>query len=199
MSAHSPRSTRPTVQRLTHLGALAAVVVVAASCACVPFPTGGGTTTTTAAPTTTAGPTTTTAGPTTTTPGPTTTVAPSDDHVDVDALEVGMCIDTADPAEALAEVALSDCEAPHQMEVFAVLDAPDGDYPGGYEIRAHAYEACQEPFEDYVGVPFWDSVYDITTITPSPSTWADGDRSIVCFVVDVDGNPLNSPAQGSTR
>jgi Septum formation len=138
---------------------------------------------------------------------PPTTVPGTVELVSVESLEPGDCVTPSADQDALREVPVADCAEAHGVETFAVLDideasfpdVPGGAYPGGAELRAFAYDACQAPFEAYVGVPFWDSVYDITTITPSPSSWATGDREIVCLIVDLDGNPLTGSARNAAR
>jgi len=171
------------------------------------IPVGGeGSTTTTPGGSTTS---TVPDGSTTTTSStvPPTTVPGTPELVSVETLEPGDCVTPSAEQDALREVPAADCDDAHGVETFAVLDidtadfpdAPGSAYPGGADLRAYAYDACQAPFEAYVGVPFWDSVLDITTITPSPSTWATGDREIVCLITDIDGNPLTGSARNAAR
>jgi len=148
-------------------------------------------------------------GSTTTTSStvPPTTVPGTVELVSVESLEPGDCVTPSAEQDALREVPVADCDDAHGVETFAVLDIDEADfpdlpgsaYPGGADLRAFAYDACQAPFEAYVGVPFWDSMLDITTITPSPSTWATGDREIVCLITDIDGNPLTGSARNAAR
>ena len=219
------RRARGVLARLTLAAGVAAVV---ASCGCAPFDPSAGGPSTTVDPdgtTTTVDPggttrqskggTTTTVDPggtTTTTvdPGGTTTTTTTlpggepGDTVDVDALESGQCATPADDDLFVDDVELNDCDEAHLAEVIGSIEIEDGTYPddaypGNDRIVPDAYEACQPRFEAYVGIPFWDSVYDIRTITPSPSTWAEGDRTITCLVVDVDGAPLTRAVRDSQR
>ena len=231
-STPSRRPRHAPVRRLATVGLFLVLAGCSASgggCAPVDGADGTSTTVTTEAPTTTEssvpvdpdGSTTTTDPSATTTtvdPGPdgstTTTVDPAGttttlpggtvELVSVDALEPEMCVTPSADEDALRYVALNECDEPHTVETFAVIDIPDdafagSAYPGGTDLQDYAYERCQGPFEDYVGVPFWDSVYDITTIIPAPSTWAQGDREIVCLITDIDGAALTSSAKNAER
>ena len=197
-----------------------ATAAFVASCSCAPFdppsgdPTsttvdettttvddGGGSTTTTTEP---GGSTTTQPGGSTTTTEPgsgttTTTTIPGGgepgDTVDVADLEPGTCIDPTDDSTFVETAELRDCEDPHEFEVIDTFTIaqdfyPDDAYPGGSTIVPDAYEACQPRFEAHTGEEFWESSYDLTTITPSPSTWAEGDREIVCLLINIDRSPL---------
>lgn len=218
-----------TQQRWLGVVLLVLTLVLAYACGPVDLPGGGGgtTTTTTTEPdgtTTTStttttepdGSTTTTTAPdgstttttttepdgTTTTSSTTTTTEPANTGpATVDELAAEDCVVPADDDLFVDDVEIVACDEPHDMEVFATYEVDDSveDYPGNSDIVRAAYDECQDYFEDYVGVEFWDSEYDITTITPSPSTWADGDREVVCLIVDIDGDPLTSPAKDSAR
>ncbi|MHB1139473.1 MAG: septum formation family protein [Microthrixaceae bacterium] len=146
-------------------------------------------------------------GSSTTSTVPPTTVPGTGELVSVESLEPGDCVTPSADQDALREVPVADCAAAHGVETFAVLeidetdfpDVTDDAYPGGADLRDVAYQACQTPFATYVGVPFWESSYDITTITPSPSSWVAGDREIVCLIVDMDGNLLTGSARDRAR
>ena len=52
-------------------------------------------------------------------------------------------------------------------------------------------------FEDYIGVPYVDSIYGVYTLYPSDQSWDLGDRSAVCMVVSPGGTPLTESVEGS--
>ncbi len=113
--------------------------------------------------------------------------------VSLDAIETGMCATTPTETLYLSDVEIQPCGDAHAFEIAGILtleaDAMS-DYPGGFVVESEAYEQCQTVFEDYSGVPFWDSGYDLKTVTPSASTWLQGDREVICLVVNIDGTPL---------
>ncbi|MFN0025955.1 MAG: septum formation family protein, partial [Acidimicrobiales bacterium] len=92
------------------------------------------------------------------------------------------------------------CAQPHDGETFAVLTLP-GDlqapFPGEAEAQRLARSACLAGFERYVGREYAVSRLRISLLRPSGSTWAAGDRVVVCTLYDQDLVPLNGPAQGS--
>lgn len=123
-------------------------------------------------------------------------------------LNIGDCFDDPeDNAEGLvSDLALIPCDEPHDNEVFALVDYPaeDGEaFPGDDAIETFADEECLPIFEDYVGLPYDESVLLFAPVKPTADTWADGDREIVCllYAVDADGNAeaLEGSMRGSNR
>ncbi len=131
---------------------------------------------------------------TTTLPGGTATVG-------VDTLEVEDCFSPADSDTFVDQVRVIDCDTPHTMEVFAQYEVDDdGDrYPGSSELTWAAQDECRERFEDYVGESYWDSQFDLTTLTPSFSTWDVGDRTVTCLIVAGDGGSFVGSARAADR
>lgn len=149
--------------------------------------------------TTTAVTTTTTApGATTTTPDPGREVAAID-------LSPGTCIEdaaafTGREVNEITEARVVPCRLEHQAEVYARTDLPeaeDAPFPGVGTLRREAQAACREPFAAFVGVPWTRSELEIAALWPSPESWADHDRSIVCAVFRLDGRPLTGTARNS--
>lgn len=108
----------------------------------------------------------------------------------------------ADPGDCIKELETGsvdelekvDCDEAHVAEVFAVPDLEDGDFPGVDEITNLAAEACLEEFEDYIGVAYDDSEYEIFPIAPSEESWNEADdREVICLA----GNPDQSELEGS--
>ncbi len=154
-----------------------------------------GSTTTTTQPD---GSTTTTTQPdgsttTTTVPGGGGEVVPADE------LAVEDCLIPVGDDVMVESVELIDCDDPHEAEVFAQFDVdpddlpegtgPDG-YPGGSELTWFGQDECQDRFEDYTGESYWTSRYDVLVVTPSFSSWSEGDRAVTCLLVDPDGGVL---------
>lgn len=143
--------------------------------------------TTTTAPPTTAEETTTTTAPPTTIGG----------DVDVFSFEVGDCFSDAG-GDTVESLPLISCDEEHDVEVYALYDLPDGDFPGDDAVVEAASEGCLERFDAYVGIAYADSVYDINTIFPTENTWNNlFDREIVCLLVRIDGQPNIGSAEGS--
>jgi hypothetical protein len=90
-----------------------------------------------------------------------------------------------------------DCTAPHDGEVVANLEAPEGDYPGEDGLLLFGSFNCGPPFEDYVGQSYADSRLDMVVFWPSQVMWLTGDRTVDCIAVDPEGEPLRRSVRGS--
>jgi len=84
-------------------------------------------------------------------------------------------------------VPIVDCSQPHQGEIYALPQLPDGEFPGDEAVQQTAQEECGgQAFTDYVGVPFQQSEFEVTFLLPSAVTWADGDREIACLIASTE-------------
>ena len=126
-------------------------------------------------------------------------VTPPAKAVGLDAVEVGACGAPATADLYVSAFTIADCKAPHAMELAGRYTLTEATYPGHTRLYLDAYRDCQPIFEKYVGMPYWDSRFDIRSITPSPSSWARGDRTVTCMVVGTGGAPLATPARDSRR
>ena len=103
-------------------------------------------------------------------------------------LEVGDCFDdeAAPGTEAveISSVPIVECDQPHDNEVFAVFDLPDGDFPGQAAVETSALDGCIERFEPYVGQPYETSLLEVYPIYPSSGSWDQGDQEVVCALYD---------------
>jgi hypothetical protein len=127
--------------------------------------------------------------------------APEGEETSVFDIEVGDCFSVGESAE-IETVFVVDCESPHIYEAYEVFDheaGADADYPGDEEILEYADTECQVPFEEFVGIPYEDSIWFITSVTPSAETWAEGDREIICTVALEDYSEVTGSAGGSAE
>lgn len=115
------------------------------------------------------------------------------DCADVPHLEVGGPLDPA-------TFELVPCDAPHDVEVGAVLDhpaAPGTGFPGVDSVDGYATDQCLRRFEEYVGSPYEASALDVAFVAPGADGWRDGDRRIACVLYHVDFTPLAGPVAGT--
>ncbi|MBN2624041.1 MAG: septum formation family protein, partial [Acidimicrobiales bacterium] len=70
--------------------------------------------------------------------------------------------------------------------------------PGADEMEAIVTDQCLPVFETFVGVPYEDSVLQVTWLEPTPGSWDAGDRELLCMLVDPAGEMTGS-AQGTAR
>jgi hypothetical protein len=147
---------------------------------------------------------TTTSTVTSTTAPPTTAPTPGQELPVVD-LAPGVCIEdasafTGQDVNEITETRAIACRLPHEAEAYARTDlpaGPDAGFPGVGRLRTVAQETCRDRFAGFVGVPWTSSELEIAALWPSPESWADGDRRVVCAVFRLDGEPLTGSARGS--
>ncbi len=89
-------------------------------------------------------------------------------------------------------------------EVFAKFDMEGGDdapYPGDAAVRTASEECIGTLFEDYVGLDYQSSRFDVFPITPTQDTWESdlNDREIICTANTVDGTPITGSIQGTAE
>lgn len=97
-----------------------------------------------------------------------------------------------------------DCAVPHRYEVFDIFEY-EGDgaggtaYPGVAVVQNWAENQCFSRFEAFVGTRWTLSELDIAVWFPTEDSWARGDGSIVCGVMDNSGRRLEGTQRGSNR
>lgn len=115
--------------------------------------------------------------------------------------EPGMCFHALTEVEAqvddLDEVA---CTEQHALEAFALVSYAEDDdtFPGADDLSAFADGHCAREFRDYVGVDYLDSSLYFTYLLPSPRSWEENDREVLCLVTTA-GEPLTESVKGSER
>ena len=86
------------------------------------------------------------------------------------------------------------CTQPHDSEVFLNQAITDSTYPddAGWDDLAGQY--CDPAFKSYVGSDMDSSRLDVQYIRPTSQSWDAGNKQLVCFTVDPDGNRTTSVA-----
>lgn len=107
------------------------------------------------------------------------------------AMEIGDCFQM--PTEDLVEsVEAVPCTDPHDAEVYAKFDMPDGIYPGEAAIVEAGDAGCLEQFAGFVGKPFAESALYFNYFNPTQESWDEPslkDREIVCVIITAPGEP----------
>ena len=150
--------------------------------------------------------TTTTTVTTTSAPSSTTPPEPGRVLAVID-LTPGVCIEdarafTGQEVNEITETRAVPCRLPHQAEAYARAELPAGPaagFPGVGRLRTVAQETCRDRFRAFVGVPWTTSELEIAALWPSPESWADGDRLVVCAVFRLDGAPMTGSARNSRQ
>jgi len=128
---------------------------------------------------------------------------PTDDRPSLfDDVQTGDCFQTPSGA-VIVDIETVLCSAPHDAEVFAVVDHPAAvgePYPADGELEAFAVDACGGPFEEFVGLPYGTSVLDIYFLYPLAPRWtALDDRTIVCAAYDPADLSIRGSLEGANR
>ena len=112
-----------------------------------------------------------------------TSAAAAEDPTSVFSLEVGQCIDAEADSGEVGSVPVVECSQPHEGEIYALPQAPDGGFPGEDALRQTAQDQCTgSAYTDYVGLPYEQSEFEVTFLLPTEESWSRGDREIGCIV-----------------
>ena len=141
---------------------------------------------------------------TTTTVAPTTT-NPAGVVTSIDKVDVGACLDNVPQVEQRSvAVIVVPCEDPHSFEVYDQQEyfseestAPGVDFPGDTVVSNVAETQCITEFEEFIGVQWEASEYDVQVWWPSETSWIDDDdRLVTCAVYRLNGEPSKGSARG---
>lgn len=94
-------------------------------------------------------------------------------------IKVGDCLAEIPDGDKVLRVQTIACDQPHAGEVFAVINIPDGDFPGEPAIEAF-HEQCGPQLATYAPDATTDEV-QLYVLYPTAETWASGDRAVTCI------------------
>jgi hypothetical protein len=126
------------------------------------------------------------------------TPAPEGDTVDVFTVQVGDCLNDGGIEGEVSETVVIDCAEPHDSEAYASIQIQDGDFPGDQAVEDQAIADCTTEFNNFVGLDYQSSSLDFAYYYPTEESWANGDREILCLIVDPAGQ-VEGSLQGSAR
>ncbi len=113
---------------------------------------------------------------------------------DVFTIAVGDCLNDAAVEGEVSEVLTIDCAEEHDSEAYASIIMDDGDFPGDTAVDDQAVSGCKAEFSTFVGIDYDSSVYDFSYYYPTEESWGQGDREILCLIVDPAGKITGSLA-----
>ena len=124
--------------------------------------------------------------------------------VDVHDLKTGNCISELvnEPkngetsATSATSAKLVDCSTPHQYEVTGTGQSTASTYAEA-STSDEVTAVCNPVLEKYVGSSSKAKKYRVVALTPSQSSWDQGDHSLVCFAQNRDNTPLNNSIKNS--
>ncbi|KUH82075.1 MULTISPECIES: DUF4190 domain-containing protein [unclassified Mycobacterium] len=116
----------------------------------------------------------------------------SEDTVTATEVRQGDCLAEIPGDTRVRTVQTVGCDESHAGEVFAVLQMPDGDFPGQAAIDAYA-EKCAPELAAYSPAAMTDDSVQLYVLYPTAETWAEGDRAVTCVAT------LDPPRTGSIK
>lgn len=112
---------------------------------------------------------------------------------DVFSIEIGDCLNDQSAQEEVTSVPIVDCSEPHDAEVFARTDSTSSSFPGADALFAELDAFCQgDAYTTFVGIPFAESVYYTSGYIPTDESWDNGDRELLCTIIDENGQVTGS-------
>ena len=111
-------------------------------------------------------------------------------------VKIGQCVQLPTD-ESVTDLETTDCSALHDAEIFYLSQVTEDERPSDSELEDMGGDACLAAFEGYVGIPYEESELDYTILYPSPGSWEQGDREIICFIISGDGT--DTQLAGSMR
>jgi hypothetical protein len=118
--------------------------------------------------------------------------------VDVFTIAVGDCLNDGGVDGEVTTVPTVDCAEPHDSEAYASILMPDGEFPGDSVVEDFAVEECTAAFDSFVGLAYADSTLSFSYYYPTAESWTNGDREILCLLVDPAGQVTGS-LKGAAR
>jgi hypothetical protein len=107
-------------------------------------------------------------------------------------VEMGDCLSEIPSDTRVLTVQTVGCEESHAGEVFAVLQMPEGDFPGQPAIDAYA-DKCSPELARYSPSALTDDSIQLYVLYPTAETWDQGDRAVTCVAT------LDPPRTGSIK
>lgn len=108
-------------------------------------------------------------------------------HLDALSLRAGDCFQNpsgTQPDPGMTQVTAVPCASSHNAQVIAQLPVPGSAYPGRAAFRAKAGPGCEASIAAVVDRSKLTATARLLWIYPLPQSWADGQRTISCVIVD---------------
>jgi Septum formation len=81
------------------------------------------------------------------------------------------------------------CDTPHGGEVFLIAQHPGASFPSDADFDRFADELCRPAFLAWTGDSLDEQdLLDLWWFAPTSEGWADGDRTIICYLAHADGS-----------
>ena len=129
---------------------------------------------------------------------PTPSANPTDGtETDAFAIGVGDCLNDGGVEGEVSSVVVIDCAQPHDSEAYSSIQVPDGDYPGEDANLAQAEQDCLAAFNTFAGINYDQSTLSFSYYYPTEGSWGNGDREILCLILDPAGKTVGTLANAA--
>ncbi|HOB56030.1 MAG TPA: septum formation family protein [Rhodoglobus sp.] len=118
-------------------------------------------------------------------------------ETDAFAIGVGDCLNDGGVEGEVSSVVVIDCAQPHDSEAYSSIQVPDGDYPGEDAILAQAEQDCLAAFNTFAGINYDQSTLSFSYYYPTEGSWGNGDREILCLILDPAGKTVGTLANAA--
>jgi len=106
-------------------------------------------------------------------------------------LQVGDCLNGLQEEGDVQNLPAVPCAEPHEGEVYATFDLPEGDYPGETAIVDQAEAGCDERLSSVAPDAYADPSVGLFYLAPLEASWPD-DREVVCIAISMSGTTTGS-------
>jgi hypothetical protein len=124
---------------------------------------------------------------------------------DVNALQVGDCIDEPSSSSSISEVQHQPCAEPHDGEVFALIVHPAANgavYPGASAFDDLVRQQCLPAVQTYTARSLAEidaAGLSYAYFYPTTSSWSENnDRGVTCYIAKSDGSKLVGSVRAPT-
>ena len=118
--------------------------------------------------------------------------------VTLDSIPAGACGEFIEELNGVEFMRVKSCDESHMYEMAGTFELTEfaDEYPGDIQIARLLNQGCRPVFESHTGQTYDAINLDIETISPSRSTWSEGDRTVICLVVNADRTPKTGSVGG---
>jgi hypothetical protein len=114
------------------------------------------------------------------------------DTVTATDVKVGDCLSEIPDSARVLTVKTVGCDQQHAGEVYAVLNMPEGDFPGQAAVDEFS-NRCEPELASYSPAAMTDDSIQMYVLYPTAESWEQGDRAVTCVAT------LDPPRAGSIK
>ncbi|WP_129663213.1 septum formation family protein [Phytoactinopolyspora endophytica] len=115
-------------------------------------------------------------------------------------IQIGDCIGSfeSDDDGMVETVDMFPCDQEYEQQIFLITEIAGDELPDDDTLEQQVVDECVPAFEEFVGSEYSDTSLRINYLSPSPESWSDDDRDIVCTAYDPEG-AVTGTLEGSER